>query len=110
MLPMVNTPAVDKVRSLPANRWLAVPEALIRVMTKSDVPMARCIPMPLNITSAGTMMNPPPTPNSPDSTPAPKPTMPSSMAHCEVRRSLPSGSRRHVGPALSSMMIGKLSR
>ena len=34
----------------PVRKWLAIPDRPTSESTTSDVPIARCIPMPLNVT------------------------------------------------------------
>ena len=71
--PATNRPVNTSGSGRPAATVDATPEAPIRAMTSSEVATARWIPIPVTSTRAGTITNPPPTPNRPESTPAASP-------------------------------------
>ena len=67
---------------------------LVAVDTRSGTPIARCI--------SGTLMIPPPTPSSADTTPAPvAPTTPSGMLRDLVRPATSSGPTRRVSDRIA---------
>jgi hypothetical protein len=70
-------------------------------ITINDVTTMDCIVKLVCLAKLGTMMNPPPTPNNPDNSPAVKPVLPNALAHGHVqcKRPVLSSSKQTQGAA-----------
>ena len=90
--PVANRVVMLSVMDWPTQSCEISPDTLTSEITISEVPTARDIDMLLNNIKAGTMMNPPPTPNMPERIPEATPTISSKRAHRPVRINCPAAS------------------
>ena len=98
--PIANGPAIDVFKIPVASEIDAAPADTI-AKTPSEVATIAFMGKSVNFISDGTMMNPPPTPKSPDKNPALAPASMRDLAHGTVQINLPMDKSNRQGGALA---------